>query len=53
MWRAGPLLEYKVGSSKRLGLGYQWAHISNGQGLATQNPSYDARGAAVTFAGLF
>lgn len=44
MWRGGPVLRYVAGSTLEIGLGYWWMHVSNGQGLGPQNPSYDARG---------
>jgi hypothetical protein len=53
MWRGGPSLEYEIGKSKVIGVGYHWAHVSNGQGVGAQNPSYDAAGVIVTFNGFF
>jgi hypothetical protein len=52
MWRVGPSLEYDIGKSKVLGIGYQWAHISNGQGVGPQNPSYNAWGIILRFTGF-
>lgn len=53
MWRAGPSFEYQVGNSNAIGVGYNWAHVSNGQGVDKQNPSYDAKGIMLKFTGFF
>jgi hypothetical protein len=53
MWRAGPTLQWALGEGKFIGLSFQWMHVSNGQGLGPQNPSYDARGVRLQAAGLF
>jgi len=53
MWRGGPVLEYKIGQSKSIGVSYHWAHVSNGQGVAPRNPSYEAQGLGVRFTGFF
>jgi hypothetical protein len=53
MWRAGPSLEYEIGESKSIGVGLNWAHISNGQGSGPQNPSYDAQDVVLGFTGFF
>lgn len=45
MWRAGPSLEFRVADLWWLGAGYRVMHVSNGQGLGPQNPSYPAQGA--------
>lgn len=53
MWRAGPVVEYLVKGNNKIGLSYQCAHISNGQGLGLQNPSYDAQGLDIFFSSPF
>jgi len=53
MWRAGPAFEYQLGNSNAIGVGYNWAHISNGQGVDQKNPSYDAKGIMLKFTGFF
>lgn len=44
MWRGGPAIRYRIGSGRHVGLGFQWMHVSNGQGVGSQNPSYEAQG---------
>ena len=53
MWRAGPTLKCTLGDDKFIGISYQWMHVSNGQGLGPQNPSYDAHGIRLQVTGLF
>jgi hypothetical protein len=53
MWRGCPLMEFRIGKSRSIGVSYQRAHISNGQGLRSRNPAYDARGIALMFNGFF
>jgi lipid A 3-O-deacylase len=53
MWRGGPLLQYIINKSNTIGLGYNWAHISNGKGMVPENPSYDAEGVCIRFTVLF
>ncbi len=53
MWRGGPFLKYEIGKSKAIDMGYLWAHVSNGQGIGAQNPSYDAGGIMLRFTGFF
>lgn len=53
MWRGGPLIEYEMGGLSALGLSYQRAHVSNGQGLTARNPSYNAHGFALRYTGIF
>lgn len=50
MWRAGPSLECHVADRWWIGAGYRVMHVSNGQGLGPQNPSYEAHGAVVWLA---
>lgn len=51
MWRGGPALHFTIAKGRSIGLGYQWMHVSNGQGFGSKNPSYDAQGVSlqVTF----
>lgn len=44
MLRTGPVIKYVIGNDQEIGIGYQWMHVSNGQGVGPQNPSYDAQG---------
>jgi len=53
MWRSGPLLQYEFTNSVTANLGYHRSHVSNGQGLVSENPSYNAEGVFVRFSGLF
>jgi len=53
MWRAGPVIEYKLNDDQKIGISYQWAHVSNGQGFGPQNPSYDAQGPGIFLSGSF
>jgi len=53
MWRSGPLLQYEFTNSVTANLGYHRSHVSNGQGLVSENPSYNAEGVSVRFSGLF
>jgi hypothetical protein len=53
MWRGGPMIAYEVGRAKSIGVGYQLSHVSNGQGVLSENPSYDAHGIALRLTGLF
>ena len=53
MWRGGPAVSIAIAKTKRVGVGYQWAHISNGQSAGPRNPSYEASGFMVRFSGLF
>ena len=32
LWRAGPVVTYRFGNSRDIGLGWLWMHVSNGQG---------------------
>ncbi len=53
MWRVGPMLEYLIAASNSIGISYHLAHVSNGQGVGAQNPSYDAQGVALRFSTFF
>ncbi len=53
MWRGGPALRYHIGNGRRVGLGYQWMHVSNGQGVGSRNPSYEAQGFALQYTTSF
>lgn len=43
-WRFGAAAGYRVSERWRLSVGARWMHVSNGQGLGAQNPSYEAIG---------
>ena len=53
MWRAGPTLKCAFGDNMFIGISYQRMHVSNGQGLGPQNPSYDGQGVRLQVAGFF
>lgn len=53
MWRAGPMFRYALTTDMQLGLGWQWMHVSNGQGSGPENPSYDAMGLKLQFLLVF
>jgi hypothetical protein len=43
-WQLGGAVAIRVSPRVRLGLGLRWMHVSNGQGLGPQNPSYEGVG---------
>jgi hypothetical protein len=43
-WRFGGAAGYQVTDSLRMMVGVRWRHVSNGQGLGPQNPSYEGIG---------
>lgn len=43
-WRLGGALAFRVHESISLTVGVRWMHVSNGQGLGPQNPSYEGLG---------
>jgi len=47
------MIEYKLDPTKSIGLSYQWTHVSNGQGITAENPSYEASGFGLRFMGFF
>ena len=53
MWRGGPILRYDLGNGRDIGLGYLWMHVSNGQGIGPNNPSYDAQGVSLQYSIIF
>lgn len=53
MWRGGPMVEYELGNNSSIGVSYQDSHMSNGQCLCPRNPSYEGRGFALRYKGLF
>lgn len=53
MWRFGPVLKFPIGISGGIGIGYNWMHVSNGQGIGPSNPSYDAQGISLHFSKSF
>jgi len=50
MWRGGPGLAYAIEQDQTIGIVYNWMHVSNGQGMGDQNPSYNAEGVTLLFA---
>jgi lipid A 3-O-deacylase len=53
MWRGGVFMHCAIGKNQEVGLGYLWMHVSNGQGMGSHNPSYDAQGMNLTFSFTF
>lgn len=53
MWRLGPSVIYRITDQYSLTIGLRWMHVSNGQGLGPQNPSYESFGANVHFIHYF
>jgi hypothetical protein len=53
MWRLGPSVIYRITDQYSITLGLRWMHVSNGQGLGPQNPSYESFGANVHFIRYF
>lgn len=45
----GPSLHWRLDGGGELSLGARWLHLSNGQGLAAHNPSYDGRGVSLRY----
>ena len=43
-WRFGGSLSYQVDDELMISAGVRWMHVSNGQGLGPQNPSYEGVG---------
>lgn len=48
-WRLGGSASFRIDDHLRLVAGARWMHVSNGQGLGPQNPSYEGLG---TFVGV-
>jgi len=44
MWRVGPRFGYSFGGNRAVSLSFLKVHVSNGQGVNSGNPSYDAQG---------
>jgi hypothetical protein len=53
MWRGGPVIRYVIWDDQDIGLGYHWMHVSNGQGLGPDNPSYDAQALSLQYTVTF
>lgn len=53
LFRAGPVLEYRLSGERYFGIGFNFAHVSNGQGEVPENPSYDAIGVTLNFLNFF
>jgi hypothetical protein len=43
-WRLGGALVFRVNERFSVTVGLRWMHVSNGQGLGAQNPSYEGLG---------
>jgi hypothetical protein len=44
MLQLGPSVDWPLGPTGHVSLGWRVGHVSNGQGLGAHNPSYEARG---------
>ena len=53
MWRGGASLSHTIGTDQDIGIGYHLMHVSNGQGLGPQNPSYGAQGVSLQYSVAF
>ncbi len=53
MWRRGFSLNYHFNNMFALNLNFKWMHVSNGQGLGPQNPSYEGKGFGLALSGYF
>jgi len=53
MFRYGPTLSYRLNDRQALSLTLRGMHVSNGQGLNSHNPQYNAAGLGVQFLGAF
>ncbi|MCP5265954.1 MAG: acyloxyacyl hydrolase [Burkholderiaceae bacterium] len=51
--RVGLLADVAIGGHTRVGVGWRWAHLSNGQGVVPRNPGLDARGVWLGLASSF
>ena len=49
MWRMGGAVHYRFNKKYAINLNVKWMHVSNGQGLGPQNPSYEAWGIGFGF----
>lgn len=49
MLQAGLSLNYALGTQDSVSLGYRWMHVSNGGGMESDNPSYEAAGITVRY----
>src|SRR5690606_20627380 len=47
-WQLGGAVAVRITERLRLGFGVRWMHVSNGQGLGAQNPSYEGVGFPVS-----
>lgn len=53
MWRGGPIILTSIDQALNIGIGYQWMHVSNGQGVGPKNPTYDAEGLTLHYSYAF
>jgi hypothetical protein len=52
-WRLGGAISIHVDASLDIVAGVRWMHVSNGQGLGPQNPSYEGAGALLELVGRY
>jgi hypothetical protein len=52
-WRGGPSMRIFLSHRIALTASVRWMHVSNGQGLGPQNPSYEAVGASLALTAEF
>jgi lipid A 3-O-deacylase len=53
MSRVGASLIYQINNKFSIGVSGKWMHVSNGQGLGSFNPSYEAAGMSVQLSRYF
>lgn len=54
MWRAGISVNYRsMDRQLYIAATWKWMHVSNGQGITDENPSYEAQGPGVTWSWYF
>lgn len=53
MWRMGLTATYRITQKFAVLANVKWMHVSNGQGLGPQNPSYEAWGPGMGFMWYF
>lgn len=46
-WRVGPSMKVQILDRLAGVAGFRWMHVSNGQGLGPQNPSYEGAGGSI------
>lgn len=53
MWRWGISANYWINDKYAIGATYKFMHVSNGQGIGQQNPSYEGRGVEISLTKRF